>query len=186
MRTSFVVSMIAAAAMIALPVFAVENGDDDDDDDRRTSSSIQKIIERIEKIDLPDVESPKEHPQDLFIRPQGRVVIHSGEVTVVTDPTITVKVWGLSLQVNIDQARFIPEATTTRSSLKVGDKVNIDGTISRDTGQVSAKRVHVLTQRQRMVDELIRKINDLIARLRELQLRAGLPQTPLQSATTTP
>jgi hypothetical protein len=144
---------------------------------------LERALERLEEIHLPEVESTKEHPSSFFVGPHGEVRVISAEITSVASTTLGIKVWGLSFNINTPEARFLPQGASPR----VGDKVNIKGKIDKNTGVISANTVHLLSSRGRMIDELFRQILKLVERLREIQQKAGLPLTPLPQlpATTT-
>jgi hypothetical protein len=88
-----------------------------------------------------------------------------------------VRVWGISLNVNVTNARFSP-AGTTASSLKAGDKVNIKGTVD-SSGIITASIVHLVSAPQQNISEMHARIIELIKKIRELQQKFGLPLTPL-------
>ncbi len=141
---------------------------------------IEQSLERLEKFELPEIESTKEHPSSLFIGPEGQVRIINGELTTIGTATPVVdgiKVWGINLSVDVGSAKFIP-AGTTASSLKVGDKVNIKGTVD-GTGKITASIVHAISVRQQNIGKLQAQITELIKKIRELQQKLGLPLTPL-------
>lgn len=185
MRIHTFASAVLVIALAAAPVLARD--DDNDDDFKPVSKPLQKIekaIERLENFQLPEIESAREHPASFFVGPQGQVRVISGEVMTLASTTMSVKVWGLTFAVNTGGAQFTPQEA--QANLRVGDKVNIKGSISADTGSINATLVHALSSRKRMTDELVNLINRLIEQLRELQRRAGLPLTPFPTATTTP
>ena len=171
--------ILAGVMALALPSLA----DDDDDEPKIRLRGLERVIEKLESFELPEIESVREHPASLFVGPKGEVRILSGVITATASSTITVKVWGLSLSVDITNARFIP-AGVSASSLKIGDKVNVKGSINNDTGVIRAATVHGLTPRLRLADELFNQIRKLIELLRELQAKAGLPLTPLPTPPT--
>ena len=149
---------------------------------------LEKVVDRLETFELPDVESSREHPSSFFAGPHGEARIIRGEIIGLASTTMTVKVWGLSLAVDMGSARFHPDGASA-STLKIGDKVNVKGKINSSNGVITASLVHALSSRQRFVDELFDRIVKLIERLRELQAKAGLPLTPLpapSTATSTP
>ena len=184
MRRNLIISVVVGVALATAPVLAHDEDEVKEVKPKAITRGLEKIIERLENFELPIVESPRETPPSFFAGPHGEVRIHSGEITALASTTMSVKVWGLMLSVNTSGARFIPDGAL--ASLRVGDKVNVKGTISAATGAVTASVVHALSSRRRLTDELINQINRLIERLRELQQRAGLPLTPLPTATTTP
>ncbi len=168
------------AAIFGLIVFgftALARSENSEND----SKKLNKAVEKLEKFELPDVESVKENPASLFVGPQGQVRIISGEITAIgtSTPQIdSIKVWGLTLSVDVANAKYIPSGTTA-SSIKVGDKVNVKGTINKDTGVIKADTVHALTLHQQTINDLTSRIRELIVKIRELQQLAGLPLTPL-------
>ena len=174
--------LLVGVTFVASSVFARDEGNNDKPKvGKGETRKLENLSERIENFELPDVESPKQHPSSLFIGPQGQTRIINGELTTLgnTTPAMDgVKVWGISLKVNMGNARFTP-AGTTRSSLQVGDKVNIKGTIDQASGEIQASIVHALSARNRLTDDLLGQITKLIEKIRELQQKAGLPLTPL-------
>ena len=176
------VLLIVGVALAASSAFALnENENGTPSGKKGDLKKLEKAVERLENFELPEVESTKPHPSSLFVGPQGQVRIISGELISLgnTTPTIDgVKVWGLKLEVNMANARFTP-AGATHSSLQIGDKVNVKGTIDQTTGKIQASIVHALSARGRLSDDLSSQIRKLIEKIRELQQKAGLPLTPL-------
>jgi len=176
MKKLFLPVIIISLVLVGYSVFAKN-----EKSENNAIKKLEKAIEKLEKFEIPDVESTKENPSSFFVGPQGQVRIINGTITEIgstTPATDGVKVWGLNLRVDRSNTKYIP-AGTTASSLKVGDKVNIKGTINQDTGVISASIVHVLSKPEQTVDELKAKIRELIEKIRELQQKAGLPLTPL-------
>jgi hypothetical protein len=176
MKKFFLAFIIVGLALVGYSVFATSGKGE-----KNAIEKIEKNIEKLEKFEIPDVESTKENPSSFFVGPQGQVRIISGtitEISTATPATDGVKVWGLNLRVDRSNAEYIP-AGTSASSLKVGDKVNIKGTINKDTGVISASIVHLLPSPEQTINELKSKITELIERIRELQQKLGLPLTPL-------
>jgi hypothetical protein len=170
---ALVAGVVAFSAFAATKIQANSNNN--------AIKKLEQNIEKLEKFELPDVESAKEHPSSLYIGPQGQVRIISGEITEIgtTTPVIDgIKAWGINLKVDVGNAKFIPSGTTA-SSLKVGDKVNVKGTINKDTGVITASTIHSLSATQQTMDALLNQIRALIVKIRELQQKAGLPLTPL-------
>lgn len=174
-----------AVLSFALVVTSAVVADDEDENHGQKKGELKRLgktIERLERFELPEIESSGEHPASFFVGPKGQVRVIAGEITelagAVTPPVDGVKVWGLNLKVNMENANFIPPGTT-RASLKVGDTVNIKGRMNKDTGVIEAATVHALSSRDRMADELFQQILRLIEKIRELQQKAGLPLTPL-------
>lgn len=152
--------------------------------DQSQSNEVKKLeqsLEKLEKFELPDVESTKTNPSSLFFGPQGQARIISGEIVSVgtTTPVVDgVKIWGIVLTVDMTNAKFIPAGTTV-SDIKVGDKVNIKGTVD-NSGKITASIVHSLTVRQQQnITEIQARILELIKKIRELQQKLGLSLTPL-------
>lgn len=121
----------------------------------------------------------------LNVNPQGRALITSGEVTSVSWPNLTVKVWGLSLSVTVPpNAKIIGGSNATSTSTttpsqpraSVGDKVDILGEMNKTTGVISAKHfrnrsgagVEVEGLRQQ-VNNLLKQLEDLRAKIKQLQ-----------------
>lgn len=172
--TVFVLAISIASTVLAK--------DDDSDKEEKALGKVEKALERLERFELPEVESVREHPASLFVGPQGQTRIIRGEIMSLsgtTTPAIDeIKVWGLTLKVDMTGANFIPSGTS-KDTLKVGDKVNIRGTMDQTTAVIKASTVHSLSARKRVTDDILEKITKLIERLRELQQKAGLPLTPL-------
>jgi len=180
--TVFVLTLSVASSTVL-----AEN--DDSKKEEKALGKIEKALERLERFDLPEIESIRDNPASLFVGPQGQTRIIRGEITslsATSTPGIDeVKVWGLTLKVDMAGANFIPSGTS-RETLKVGDKVNIKGTMDQATAVIKASTVHSLTARQRVNDDIWAQITKLIERLRELQQRVGLPLTPLPASSTPP
>lgn len=125
-----------------------------------------------EKFEIPDVEETEmQSSSSLFIGPQGQVRIINGEVTSLgtATPFIDgVKVWGLTLQVNSTNAQYIP-AGASRSDLKVGDRVNVKGTMSGDNGVVVAQKINLFTRVKFNLESLRQQIQDILQKIRELE-----------------
>jgi len=141
----------------------------------------EKILEKLENFELPDIESTKINPSSLFLGPQGQVRVISGEITELgnTTPAVDgVRVWGVNLKVDTGSAKFIPSGIS-HSALKIGDKINIKGTINKDTGIITASIVHSLATAQQNVSAIQAQITELLKRIRELQQKLGIPLTPL-------
>ena len=180
----FIVAVVLAVGVVASSVLA---HDDDDKGGPNKGSSLgqgkklEKTLERLEALELPEVESPRTHLPSLFLGPQGQARIISGELINLGNATPAVdgvRVWGIDLRVDMGSARFSPRGIE-RSDLQIGDKINVKGQIGEGTGVITASLVHALSSRYRLTDELFEKITKLIERLRELQEKAGLPLTPL-------
>src|SRR3989344_3790584 len=103
MQRSQIASALIGIMLVAAPAFARDNGDDNGRN--KSVKALEKVIERLEKFELPEVESANAHPQSVFIGPQGQARIISGEITSIASPTMNVKVWGLTFPVNIASAR---------------------------------------------------------------------------------
>ena len=161
----------AILLLLSLTTFSLVYADSDRGQDgfKKLFREIDKVIEKFEDDDLPEIESKREHPASLFVGPRGQARVISGEVSAVASSTLNVKVWGLGLVINTANARFSP-ANASSSAIKIGDKVNIKGQIGTTTnGVINATRVNLLTLRPRPEAEASSKIERLIERLRELQ-----------------
>lgn len=180
------ISLFLAMSVGAFTVFA-----EDDDSNRgkneekrleKAEAKFQKALERLERFELPEIESQTEHPASLFVGPQGQTRIIRGEITSLSSTSTPaledVKVWGMILKIDMAGANFIPSGTN-KESLAVGDKVNIKGTMDQGTGVIKASTVHSISARKRVADDILAQITKLIERVRELQQKAGLPLTPL-------
>src|SRR3989344_8763344 len=187
MKKILVIFTILVLAFSVVTTVLAEN--DDSKRETKALGKVEKALERLERFDLPEVESQRDNPASLFVGPQGQTRIIRGEITSLSGTSTPgideVKVWGLTLKVDMTGANFIPSGTS-RETLKVGDKVNIRGTMDQATAVIKASTVHSLTARQLVNDDILSQITKLIERLRELQQRAGLPLTPLPASSTTP
>lgn len=178
----FVLALLVASSTVLAK-------DDESENGQKAEKKIEKALERLERFELPEVESFREHPASLFVGPRGQTRIIRGEIISLsgtTTPAIDeVKVWGLLLKVDMTAANFIP-AGTNKETLKVGDTVNIRGTMDQTTGTINASTVHSISARNRLTDNILAQITKLIERLRELQQKVGLPLTPLPTPPATP
>jgi len=172
---------LLVSGLLTFSVFAKsDNQQNNGQKQNNELKQVDQLIEKLENFTLPDVESTKTNPSSLFIGPQGQFRIISGELTSVgsSTPAIDgVKVWGVSLNVNVTNAKFSSTGTTA-SSLKVGDKVNIKGTVD-SAGTITASIVHLVSAPQQSTSEMQARIIELIKKIRELQQKFGLPLTPL-------
>jgi len=182
MKKYFILTFLIGLSLIAFSVLAKsDNKNNNGQQQNNEAKQLDKAIEKLENFTIPDVESTKINPSSLFIGPQGQVRIISGELTSIgtTTPAADgVKIWGINFSVDVSGAKFNPTGTTA-SSLKVGDKVNIKGTINKDTGIITASIVHSLATTQQNVNAIQAQITELLKRIRELQEKLGLPLTPL-------
>ena len=179
MKKSIFIVIVLCIGLVAFSALVLAKSDSNSN--KNEIKNLEKSVEKLEDFQLPDVESSIEHPSSFFIGPQGQVRIISGEITAIgtTTPQIDgVKVWGIDLKVNVGGAKFIPAGTVV-PDLKVGDKVNIKGTIDNATGVINASIVNALSVRQKTIEDLASQIRALIIKIRELQQKAGLPLTPL-------
>ena len=183
--------ILSAVFVLALSVTSIALAENDNSGKKieKAEAKVEKALERLERFELPEIESFREHPASLFVGPQGQTRIIRGEITSLsgtTTPAIDeVKVWRLLLKVDMTAAHFIPSGTN-KETLKVGDKVNIRGTMDQATGVIKASTVHSISARNRLTDDILSQITKLIERLRELQQKAGLPLTPLPTPPATP
>ena len=122
-------------------------------------------------------ESRGEIPAILGIGPEGSVRIHRASVTGVASSTLTVNIWGIALSVDIANAKFSPAVAST-TTFQVNDRVNIRGKMQTN-GTIVASAVHDLNWYSAATEQLRERIRKLIEQLRELQAKAGIPQTPL-------
>ena len=187
---AFFVVFFLALSIVGSTALA-ENDNSNSKKEEKALGKVEKTLERLERFELPDVESQRDNPASLFVGPQGQTRIIRGEIVSLSATSTTgideIKVWGMTLKVDMTGANFIP-AGTSKETLKVGDKVNVKGTMDQTTGVIKASTVHSISVRQRVTDNILSQITKLIERLRELQQKAGLPLTPLptsSSATST-
>ena len=175
---------LVIVSLAAAPVFADDHGGGDRPKAKQIRGFEKAVdrLERIESFDIPDVESTSERPSTLFIGPQGQARIYRGEVTAAADPTLTVKIWGLSLVVDISGARFLP-ANVSGSGIHSGDRISVRGTMNKDSGVIKAATVHDLSiPPLHPANPFLDQLTKLIERLRELQTRLGLPLTPFPTS----
>jgi len=189
-KSLFLFVAFILAVLVTVSTVLAEDDDSTEEKDagkklEKAEAKFERALDRLERFELPEVESQKEHPASLFIGPQGQTRIIRGEITSLSGTSTPaldeVKVWGLLLKVDMTEANFIPSGTS-KESLKVGDKVSIKGTMDQATGVIKASTVHSISTRKRMADDLLGQITKLIERVRELQQKAGLPLTPLPTA----
>ena len=197
MRTKILVAILIGVFIATGLSLTVSARDDEDrsgpNRGKREGDMLHMLKEKVKKLDfdddeLPDVEKAQPNPS-LFIGPNGKVRIISG--MVVSSPsgspsTMTVEIWKLRLNVDVSEARIIPEqntgtttSTTTATALGIGNKVSVNGQMSPDTGVIKAKVVHDHSLRTQNVSRLQEKMRELIMKLREIQQRLGFPLTPL-------
>lgn len=133
-------------------------------------------------------------PSSLSIDPSGQVRITGASLTAVSSGSATVNVWGLTFNVDTTQAQLAGpgEQGLTSSSLQVGDKLTITGTLNPTTGVISAKViVDYSAAAQQATGVLQSRINQLLQLIQQLQTQlnamsgtgAGAPATG--SATST-
>lgn len=182
MKKYLILTFLIGLSLIAFSVLAKSNNQQNNGQQQNNEvKQLDKAIEKLENFTLPDVESTKINPSSLFIGPQGQFRIISGELTsieTVTPAVDGVKVWGIKLNVDVSNAKFNP-AGTTASSLNIGDKVNIKGTVNKDTGIITASIVRSLAATQQNVSGIQAQITELLKKIRELQQKLGLSLTPL-------
>lgn len=178
-----VIPILLGLSLLAAPALARESGHSKKIEQQ--FKKVERVVERLENFELPEVESAGDHPSQLVVNADGNVRIINGEVTGVSGSSFTVKIWGLSLAVDASGATFLPRGTTT-PTVQNGDRVSIRGRVNGGTGVVSATTVNILTPRSNQANELFERLTKLIMRLRELQARLGLPLTPLPTPPGTP
>src|SRR3989344_7621185 len=116
----------------------------------------------------------------LNINPQGRVLITSGEVTSVSWPNVTVKVWGLPLSITIlpdtkiiggSYATSTSTTTPVQPRASVGDRVDVLGEMNKTTGVISAKHFKNRSGANAEVEGLRQQVNSLLKQLDELRAK---------------
>ena len=134
-----------------------------------------KIFDRVSNI------SPSEVPQSISVNPQGDVRLTSAEITAISGPQITVKLWGWNFTVDRSNARIVgrinlpsiaSESTSTATSsadLNVGDRLLVKGTVNSSTGIVTAIWVKNISLQQRDLTDIQGRINQLLKLIQELQ-----------------
>ena len=165
---SLLVSMLSAG------LFGVASADNNSGKNGgfRLKNLFKRIDNSITKLER--LESPS-----LRIEEDGNARITTGEIINVSTgtSTITVKIWGLQMDVNIADAKITHKDNATSTvSLKIGDKVNVKGKM-QSNGVIKATHIGLvqITDQRAVISENIRR---LIERLREIESRAGLPLTP--------
>ncbi|GEM_PF-4104463 len=186
---AFVLALLVAGSTVLAENDNSEKGKSEEKKIERAEAKVEKALERLEKFELPEVESQRDNPASLFVGPQGQTRIIKGEITSLTGTstlaTDEVKVWGMTLKIDMTASNFIPSGTS-KATLKVGDKVNIRGTMDQATGVIKASTVHSISARKRVTDDIFSQIVKMVERLRELQQKAGLPLTPIPTPPATP
>ena len=134
----------------------------------------------VEDEDLPDVEKGNQPNPSLFIGPNGKGIISGMVVSAPSGSpsTMGVEVWRLRLNVDVSEARIIPEqntgtTTSTTTAMAVGNKVSVKGQMNPDTGVVKASVVHDLSVRAEKVSRIQKRIEELLRKLNELRERLG-------------
>jgi len=148
-------------------------GEDFKDLDRGFS----KIFERFSNT------PPAEAPASILVNPDGDVRLTGAEVTAISGPQITVKLWGWNFTVDHSNARIIGRinlpampaidaaATPTAPSanFNIGDKLMVKGTVNSSTGVIAASWVRNLSLQHQGVADIQGRINQLLQLLQQLQ-----------------
>ncbi|MBI1971347.1 MAG: hypothetical protein HYS52_00670 [Candidatus Wildermuthbacteria bacterium] len=165
----YILIAMLAVALVGVPFVFAKADDDDKKFPKGEFKKIEKLFDKLEKI-----EGHKLSASSFFVGPEGQVHVLAGEVITLATATPAVdgvKVWGLNVRVDFG---------TFRSDLKVGDKVNIQGTINPSDGTITATRVHSLSaERAAVASTIVERIRKVIEKIREIQARFGLTLTPL-------
>jgi hypothetical protein len=122
--------------------------------------------------EMPEIEKGSA-PKSLTISASGNVKITDAEVVSVGDETFTVKVWGISLKINTDsETKFLVGKLRDWSfeEIKVGDKVDVLGEISEESGETLARLVNAKVSFPRIQNEEVARLRSIIEGLiRQLQ-----------------
>lgn len=134
-----------------------------------------KIFDRVSNI------SPSEVPQSISVNPQGDVRLTSAEITAISGPQITVKLWGWNFTVDRSNARIVgrinlpsiasesPSTVTSSADLNVGDRLLVKGTVNSSTGIVAASWIKNISLQQQGITDIQGRINQLLKLIQELQ-----------------
>ncbi len=131
-------------------------------------------------------------PAGMTIGANGAVRVTSAKVTAINGSTMTVLLFGLSLNVDTSQAQMIggivlpPISTSTTSTttstptigqtqVSVGDLVSINGTMNQTSGVIQAQTVRDLTLQSQSTSNIQSRIQQLLQLIQQLraQLQGG-------------
>ncbi|OGF82418.1 hypothetical protein A3B18_03695 [Candidatus Giovannonibacteria bacterium RIFCSPLOWO2_01_FULL_46_13] len=170
------ITVILVMTILSVGLFSPAYADNDNGRFKNLFKRIDKSIQKLEKVQNFNIS------QSFSVEGGGEARIRGGTISNTASSTITVKVWGLDIDVNTVGAKIThnDNATTT---LKVGDKVNVKGKMETG-GILKASSIELLLSGNTN-PQITEKIRKLIERLREIERRAGLPLTPFPSATST-
>ncbi|MEW5805285.1 MAG: hypothetical protein AB1721_00945 [Patescibacteria group bacterium] len=135
----------------------------------------EKLRDWEKNFELPEIEEIREGRavRSLVIAPTGNTKITDAEVVSVSGNNFTVKVWGLSLAVETNEnTKFVVGRLRdwSLSELKVGDKVDIIGTIDEASGSIKADLVNARISVPRIQNEEVLRLRSIIENLiRQLQ-----------------
>lgn len=162
-------AVLTAVLAVSTPiVYGHSNTNGENKGEAKQLEKVEKLIEKLDKFEIPALESSTSHPSSIVITPQGKININNGEVVSIASTTLEVKAWGLKFSVETGEARFIPE-NTVLSDLQVGDKINLKGQISADNSIVKAEKIHALSLKTRATDKLKSQIDELLKKIEELK-----------------
>lgn len=166
--------MGVAAALIALSLSAgsaasvalAENGSNKDFEDflkGKGNFNFNKLPSELSK-DLEQTDP------SLNINPNGKVLVTNGEIMSFNYPNFTVKVWGVTLSgIATSSSVLIGNGTSTTSWAKVGDKVDISGTIDKNNGVLNAHRMRNRTTVGTETSDVMKRISDLLKQIEDLR-----------------
>ncbi len=100
----------------------------------------------------------------------GQTTLNGGLVSSVTDQTVSVTIFGLPIKAVVSSnTQVIGMGTSTLSSVKAGDVVDIKGTIDPSSGVINASTFRDRTFQTQNVANIQAQIQQLLALIRQLQ-----------------
>ena len=112
----------------------------------------------------PVLETPRRVKQSLEINPNGQVQLRNAKVESVASTTLSVKVWGHVFAVAVvseTKLRGHGEGRIEMADVKVGDLVDVKGTMNEDTGVITARELRDDSARTRADEEREGKISEI-------------------------
>lgn len=193
----FFIPFMAVALLASASLAMAEN--DDKRDNGNLPPGLQKQIQKFESGELFKGLRMDENivkatlPSSLAINPNGDIRINEAKVTSVPAPTsatsttgsLTIKVWGMTFTLNItaDSKLYTQTRNLAITDIKVGDSVDVSGTVSESApGVVQVRQLKDRTQQASMTSEEVSKIR---LRIQELIERLNILLGKTNATTTT-
>jgi RecJ-like exonuclease len=126
-----------------------------------------------------NVEEEINHPGSLSlsITPNGKVDIRGAKVTSISGNNLTISIFGLSLNATFSSStNLISAPDSNLSQIKIGDVLQIKGTIDSSSGIISVNQVRDESLVSANISSIRARIQALIQELLKLQAQYGLPQ----------